>query len=237
MKERRGKSRTHEMPVLPESVRSALDWLDKKVGGLMEGEDRKDALFRNMIVWTELGDVGKYITHDPTLNPRARPHGTRQEEIHAYGQLLVQVVGLMWARDIPFQEALAIGLQNWQERDWQKIEAKKETRVEGRVVYPGEVSGTAYVVSEERILNEFTKGVLVATFLKPDNFMFLNENRPLAIVTDNGGIASHPAILARELGITAIVGTGNATQLIPHGAEVLVKADGKLGTVTVVSSE
>src|SRR3990170_6836181 len=108
--EKRETPRDAEAPVLPESVRNALDWLDKEVGRLMEGEDRKDALFRNMIVWTELGDVGKYITHDPTLNPRARPHGTRQEEIHAYGQLLVQVVGLMWTREIPFQEALAIGL-------------------------------------------------------------------------------------------------------------------------------
>ena len=53
-----------------------------------------------------------------------------------------------------------------------------------------------------------------------------------AIVTDRGGQLSHAAIVAREYGIPAVVGTMRATSLIPDGA--LVRVDGTAGTVEVV---
>lgn len=52
-----------------------------------------------------------------------------------------------------------------------------------------------------------------------------------AIVTDHGGAASHPAIVAREMGIPAVVNTKVATQEIPDGATITV--DGAAGTVTL----
>ncbi len=53
-----------------------------------------------------------------------------------------------------------------------------------------------------------------------------------AIVTDTGGILSHPAIAAREYGIPAVVGAKRATAAIPDGA--LVTVDGTAGTVTIL---
>lgn len=50
-----------------------------------------------------------------------------------------------------------------------------------------------------------------------------------AIVTDAGGLLSHAAIVARELGIPAIVETGKATQILKDGMHVLI--DGKKGVV------
>lgn len=234
--ERQETGRPSEGDVLPKKVKDAIDWLGSQVGELMKAEDRQDALFRNILVSSQFGDVSRYITHDQKLNPKARAHGTRQEEIHAYGQLLVQVIGLMWSREIPFKEALALGLRNWQERDWQKVEAKKEASiVKGRVANPGEVTAKAYVVSEKHKLQEFKHGVLVVEFLRPDDMAFLQINRPAAVVSNQGGVASHPAVIAREFGIPAIVGTGNATELIPHGSEVLLKAQGEEGTVIVTT--
>ncbi|MGH2659726.1 MAG: PEP-utilizing enzyme [Actinomycetota bacterium] len=52
-----------------------------------------------------------------------------------------------------------------------------------------------------------------------------------ALVTDGGGILSHPAIIAREHGIPAVVGTGNATSLFRDGQ--LVTVDGSVGVVEV----
>jgi hypothetical protein len=53
-----------------------------------------------------------------------------------------------------------------------------------------------------------------------------------AIVTDRGGRTCHAAIVARELGIPAIVGTGNATRLLQRGAEVTVSCvEGDTGHV------
>jgi pyruvate,water dikinase len=52
-----------------------------------------------------------------------------------------------------------------------------------------------------------------------------------AVVTDTGGILSHCAVVAREYGIPAVVGTGVATQRIRTGQRVTV--DGAAGTVTL----
>jgi pyruvate,water dikinase len=54
-----------------------------------------------------------------------------------------------------------------------------------------------------------------------------------ALVTDTGGILSHPAIIAREYGIPAVVATGNATELVQDGQMVTV--DGNTGTVQEVT--
>jgi pyruvate,water dikinase len=52
-----------------------------------------------------------------------------------------------------------------------------------------------------------------------------------ALVTDGGGILSHPAIIAREHRIPAVVGTGSATHILKDGQ--LVTVDGNTGVVEV----
>jgi pyruvate,water dikinase len=54
-----------------------------------------------------------------------------------------------------------------------------------------------------------------------------------ALVTDTGGILSHPAIIAREYGIPAVVATGNATSVLCDGQ--LATVDGSAGTVRVTA--
>jgi pyruvate,water dikinase len=50
-----------------------------------------------------------------------------------------------------------------------------------------------------------------------------------ALVTDTGGILSHPAIIAREYRVPAVVATGNATRLLRDGQ--IVTVDGTMGSV------
>jgi phosphoenolpyruvate synthase/pyruvate phosphate dikinase len=57
--------------------------------------------------------------------------------------------------------------------------------------------------------------------------------RAAAVVTDIGARLSHAAIVARELGIPAVVGCGNATMLIRSGDRIRV--DGAGGTVEILS--
>lgn len=72
--------------------------------------------------------------------------------------------------------------------------------------------------------------VLVAWITTPTYNVLL----PLlgALVTNRGGLLSHPAIVSREFGIPAVVGCRSATRRIPDGARVEV--DGERGTVTVL---
>ncbi len=72
--------------------------------------------------------------------------------------------------------------------------------------------------------------VLVADMTDPDWEPVMK--RAAAIVTDRGGRTCHAAIIARELDIPAVVGTGDATDLLPDGAPVTVScAEGETGFV------
>lgn len=94
----------------------------------------------------------------------------------------------------------------------------------------GIASGSAKIITGESDMDKIKKGdVLVAKFTTP-NFtpIFI---KVLAIVTDTGGMTSHAAIVARELGIPAVVGTGDATKKLANGMQILVKAEGIKGEI------
>jgi phosphotransferase system enzyme I (PtsI) len=73
--------------------------------------------------------------------------------------------------------------------------------------------------------------IVVADDLTPADTVMLKHNRVRAFVTNLGGPISHTAILARSLGIPAIVSVHNATHYIRHGEELIV--DGKRGVLVV----
>ena len=73
-------------------------------------------------------------------------------------------------------------------------------------------------------------GILVTAMTDPDWVPIMK--RAAAIVTDHGGRTSHAAIVSRELGLPAIVGTATATRRLPHGRGVTVScAEGERGVV------
>ncbi|HEU4566989.1 MAG TPA: phosphoenolpyruvate synthase [Marmoricola sp.] len=91
----------------------------------------------------------------------------------------------------------------------------------GRAVGDGVASGAARVVTHAAQLGDFRDGeVLVARSTTPDWEPAMK--RAAAIVTDHGGRTCHAAIIARELGLPAAVGTGEATAVISSGETVTV---------------
>lgn len=73
------------------------------------------------------------------------------------------------------------------------------------------------------------KAIIVAHDLSPADTMQLDKSKVIAFVTDVGGRTSHTAILARSLGIPAVVGLETVSTLIPAGLPVIV--DGSSGLV------
>ncbi len=65
--------------------------------------------------------------------------------------------------------------------------------------------------------------------------MLLLAKKASGIVTDEGGITSHAAVISRELGIPCVVGTHFATRLISTGNLVALDASGVRGTVRIIS--
>lgn len=112
-------------------------------------------------------------------------------------------------------------------------EAKSEARlVRGLGASPGVYSGTARLISGPEEFDRVVQGDVVVTRTTSEAF---NIVLPLlgGIVTDAGGMLSHAAIVAREYGIPGVVGSRDATKVIPDGARVEI--DGTAGEVRVLA--
>jgi len=103
--------------------------------------------------------------------------------------------------------------------------------IEGRAIGQKIGAGAVRVLTSVEEMHQFTPGdVLVADMTDPDWEPIMK--RASAIVTNRGGRTCHAAIIARELGIPAVVGTGQATRELSDGQEVTVScAEGDTGFV------
>jgi pyruvate,water dikinase len=89
---------------------------------------------------------------------------------------------------------------------------------------PGMASGPVQVITEISQAGDLPEGaVLVAPMTTPD--WVPSMRRAAAIVTDSGGMTCHAAIVARELGIPCVVGTGDGTAVLEDGSIVTVDAN------------
>ena len=147
-----------------------------------------------------------------------------------------------WAidKDLPFPENVFI-VQSRPETVWSvktpPTEEEKETAitaervvtVRGLPASPGVYAGTAKVVLTTEDADRLIKkgDILVTKMTNPDWVPYMRVAG--AIVTDDGGMTCHAAIVSRELGIPCIVGTGNATQVMKTGKDYTV--DAKTGVV------
>ncbi|MGN6380773.1 MAG: PEP-utilizing enzyme [Gaiellales bacterium] len=106
----------------------------------------------------------------------------------------------------------------------------EENLLRGLAASGGVYEGPARRVSGPSEFGRIVQGDVLVTESTTEAFNIL---LPLlgAIVTDTGGLLSHSAIVAREYGIPGVVGTRDATDLIPDGTRVRV--DGDVGEVTV----
>ncbi len=112
-----------------------------------------------------------------------------------------------------------------------QTEARPDALVRGRAVGEAIGQGTARVILDVRRSDQFQAGeVLVTEKTDPDWEPIMKKAS--AIVTNQGGRTCHAAIIARELGIPAIVGCGNATQVLRSGDPITVScAEGEEGRV------
>ena len=111
------------------------------------------------------------------------------------------------------------------------LEGRGEILAEGRSVGERIASGVAKRIENPKHLSEFKPGqVLVTDTTTPDWEPVMKT--AAAIITNRGGRTCHASIIARELGIPAVVGTGDATTCVPDGEVVTVScADGDSGRV------
>ena len=115
----------------------------------------------------------------------------------------------------------------------EKNSGKTEKEVKGMIAMRGKAIGRVKILYKTEDINKIEAGdILIAPMTTPDHIIAMDKAS--AFVTDEGGIACHAAIIAREFGKPCIVGTDNATKVFKDNDLVFVNADE--GTVKIFKS-
>jgi pyruvate,water dikinase len=238
--------------------KSNLEILEKRVSEKRKAlfyDPRSSSNVEVEIPATEEEAKGLSIRY-PEIAELIAKHGIRvdrqalgDEEVRAIARLALNVeshfgkpMDVEWAidADIPSPNNIFL-VQARPETVWSRrkaVEKPKEEAVEverGKILVKGIPAspGVAYgrvavALTVEDAAKKVKKGdVLVTRMTDPDWVPYMKLAS--AIVTDEGGMTAHAAIVSRELGIPAVVGTGNATKVLRDGLEVTV--DGSRGVV------
>ena len=111
------------------------------------------------------------------------------------------------------------------------IEIRRRKIAEGRAIGGKVGSGPARVIANVDEISQFRDGDVIVTDMTDPNWEPVMK-RAAAIVTNRGGRTCHAAIIARELGVPAVVGCENATEVIRDGEELTVACcEGDTGNI------
>jgi pyruvate,water dikinase len=126
------------------------------------------------------------------------------------------------------------GVTNSSISDWSQVQEVADpdsiTTLKGFAGSPGMVEGRARVCRSVDDIRQLEEGeILVAPTTSPSWAPIFSKIK--AVVTDVGGVMSHAAIVCREYGLPAVVGTGHGTKIIKTG--MLLRVDGSSGVITI----
>lgn len=120
-----------------------------------------------------------------------------------------------------------INWKNFLKRSGYRYSPKKITKseeIKGNIAFQGRARGIAKLIFNPNDFNKFKKGNILVTPMTQVTFMPI-ISKSAALVTDEGGITCHAAIISRELKIPCIIGTRIATKVLHDGDLVEVDAD------------
>lgn len=100
--------------------------------------------------------------------------------------------------------------------------------IQGRMAYKGIIKGKIQTIENFNDIKKFKSGNILVSNTTHPNYLPAMQ-KAVAIITNEGGVISHAAIVARELKIPCIVGTKNATKVLKDGD--LVEVDAYKGIV------
>lgn len=123
-------------------------------------------------------------------------------------------------------------LRAFLKQERQGFKSKKAREFKGQIANAGKATGRVKIGTPytfER-LNLKKGDVLVTGMTTPESVIYIKK--ALAIITDEGGMLCHAAIISRELGIPCIIGTKIATQVLKDGD--LVDVDANKGVVKII---
>jgi pyruvate,water dikinase len=202
-------------------LRLVLIAIGKKLVDAAVLDDPEDVLF---LRYQELRYL---IGNSQAFDARSLVSDRRDEREAAFAVRPPEWVGTATktALDFPYN-----ALWGFPEKFYRKP-AEKTGEITGLAASPGVIEGPARYVSSLDEFDQVKQGeILVCRMTNPAWVVLFTKI--VGLVTDAGGTTSHPAVVSREFGIPAVVGTSNATQQIKTGDRVRV--NGATGVVEIL---
>ncbi len=187
---------------------------------------------------TSKAERAAFVLSEPEILDLARMACTIEEH---YGQPM----DMEWARDGETGEMFIVQARPETVQSRADIGALKSYTVKshgkelltGLSVGEAVVAGRICLIEHARDIDKFVDGSILVTGITDPDWVPIMK-RAAAIITDHGGRTSHAAIVSRELGVPAIVGTGQATHVLHDEQEVTVScAGGDEGVIYEGTSE
>ncbi len=184
---------------------------------------------RDDVILFRYNQLREFIGNPASMDGRAIVAAARARRAAAEQYQPRDWVGTATATQLAFPY---LNLWGFPDKFYRSIE-NEPGRVKGIAGSPGVVEGMARVVGSEAEFDSLQVGEILVCQMTNPAWQVL-YGKIIAVVTDAGGTVSHPAVLAREYGIPAVVGTSVATYKIRTGDRVRV--DGNAGVVEVLVS-
>ncbi len=206
--------------------------IEKKLGKKDQKMVYGDATARTALTATDAQDAARFVLSDDEVLQLAR--WACEIERH-YGLPM----DMEWAKDGETGELFIVQArpETVQSR---RAEGKLRTYalrergkrlVSGLSIGAGIATGKVLLLDSPHEIDRFEDGAVLVTAMTDPDWVPIMK-RAAAIVTDHGGRTSHAAIVSRELGLTALVGAGDATRVLEDGQVVTVScAEGDEGVV------
>ena len=179
------------------------------------------------VVFFKYNELRVFMGNPDGMDGRALVAERKAARQRAYGFRPKEWVGTVTATQLAFPY---LNLWGFPDKFYRKA-STVAGQINGIGASPGVVEGIARVVLREEQFDDVRAGdVLVCQMTNPAWVVLFTKI--VGLVTDAGGTVSHPAVLSREFGIPAVVGTSVATEQIKNGDRIRI--DGTSGVVEIL---
>ncbi len=181
------------------------------------------------VIFFRYNHLREFIGNPTGMDGRAIAGAARQKWLEANKVVPKDWVGTVTQTQLAFPY---LNLWGFPDKFYRSTE-EEFGKVKGIAGSPGVVEGIARVVSSVDEFDSLQVGEILVCQMTNPAWQVL-YGKIIAVVTDAGGTVSHPAVLAREYGIPAVVGTSSGTFRIKTGDRLRV--DGSTGVVEILES-
>lgn len=234
----------HAAKTTKQAIMNELNFSDREQGIInvfteltdWREERKRETQIGDWVFQLYLNEIARQKDIDPKLVTQADPREIDLFQSDHLEQVLQQRLknGLIYATDTTADDYYIVddpgSLEEFASAH-AKLFSTDASKISGNIAMTGQVTGIVKVVNRKQDFDKFNQGdILVSAMTRPELMPVIRK--AAGIITDEGGITCHAALVSREMGIPCVIATENATMLLKDGDKVLLDADN--GVIKIV---